>query len=258
MKKIVCLAALLAAAFIVEAAEPERPKIPRSRRQRRTAEQLGGRLMRPYKGKFVRIVNAQQTVDEGVLKEVCDAIMSVTCVPMAVSATDRTSGAAEQFKDDKTAAVVLVKDAESPNTIIVAPENGWCEVNVRPLAAGAAEPGKVKERVKKELWRAVALMLGAGNSNFQPCLMTTVLSVQDLDGVKQQQPCPEVYGKMSDTATRLGCGEAKFTTYKQACREGWAPPPTNDVQKAIWEEIKADKERGPTNPITIPPPNQKK
>ena len=247
MKKIVCLTLLTVAAFALVAAETERPKIPRSRRQRRTAEQLGGRLMRPYKGKFVRVVNAQRSVDESVLKDVSDAIMSVTCVPMTVTTTDKTSWAAERFKDDKTAAVVLVKDTESPNTIIVAPENGWCEVNVRPLTAGVAESDKVNERVRKEVWRAVALMLGAGNSNYQPCLMTTVLSVQDLDGVKQRQPCPEVYGKMSDTATRLGCEEAKHTTYKQACREGWAPPPTNDLQRAIWEETR----KLPEKPIKI-------
>jgi len=47
-------------------------------------------------------------------------------------------------------------------------------------------------------------------------------------------------------------------TYRRACHLGWAPPPTNDVQRAIWEKIKAEKERGPTKPITIPPPNAKK
>ena len=46
--------------------------------------------------------------------------------------------------------------------------------------------------------------------------------------------------------------------YRVAVQEGWAQPPTNDYQKAVWEQVKADKERGPTNPITIPPPNAKK
>ena len=247
MKKIVCMAALLAAALLIEAAEPERPKIPRSRRQRRTAEQLGGRLMRPYTGKCVRIVNAQGRVAESVLREVSEEIMSATSVPIEVSATDKPSWSAERYKDAKTAAVVLVREADSSNTIIVAPENGWCEVNVKALAADSAAPDKVSERVRKELWRAIALMLGAGNSNYQPCLMTTILSLRDLDDVKQRQPCPEPYGKMSDTATRLGCAEAKHTTYKQACREGWAPPPTNDLQRAIWEETR----KLPEKPIKI-------
>jgi hypothetical protein len=29
------------------------------------------------------------------------------------------------------------------------------------------------------------------------------------------------------------------------------------MQKAIWEQVKADKERGPTNPIKIPMPKKK-
>ena len=247
MKKIACVAALLAAALLAEAAEPERPKIPRSRRQRRTAEQLGGRLMRPYAGKCVRIVNAQGRVPESVLREAGEEIMSATGVPVEVSGADGPAWAAERYRDARTAAVVLVREADSPNTIVVAPENGWCEVNVRALAADSAAPDRVSGRVKKEVWRAAALMLGAGNSNFQPCLMTTVLSLRDLDGVRQRQPCPEPYGKMSETATRLGCAEAKFTTYKQACREGWAPPPTNDLQRAIWEETR----KLPAKPIKI-------
>lgn len=55
----------------------------------------------------------------------------------------------------------------------------------------------------------------------------------------------------------FGVKPRKMATYKRACQEGWAPAPTNDIQKAIWEKAKADKERGPVNPIKIPPPNKK-
>ena len=36
-------------------------------------------------------------------------------------------------------------------------------------------------------------------------------------------------------------------TYREACREGWAPPPTNDLQRAIWEETR----KLPEKPIKI-------
>jgi hypothetical protein len=55
----------------------------------------------------------------------------------------------------------------------------------------------------------------------------------------------------------LGVTPAEMTTYRKACREGWAPAPTNDIQKAIWEQVKADKERGPTNPLKISMPKRK-
>ena len=68
----------------------------------------------------------------------------------------------------------------------------------------------------------------------------------------------EEFYKMIDEAHRRGVRSVRLASYRQACREGWAPAPTNDVQRAIFEQVKADKERGPTNPITIPPPNAAK
>ena len=56
---------------------------------------------------------------------------------------------------------------------------------------------------------------------------------------------------------QAGFEPAIIATYETACREGWAPAPTNDVQKAIWAKTLDEKERGPTNPITIPPPKKK-
>lgn len=56
----------------------------------------------------------------------------------------------------------------------------------------------------------------------------------------------------------VGFEPAVVATYLTACREGWAPAPTNDFQRAIWERALSEKERGPTNPIRILPPNQGK
>ena len=69
---------------------------------------------------------------------------------------------------------------------------------------------------------------------------------------------PESYTKISTFMKDVGYLTARRDTYYGACREGWAPAPTNDVQKAIFDQVKADKERGPTNPITIPPPGKVK
>ena len=45
----------------------------------------------------------------------------------------------------------------------------------------------------------------------------------------------------------IGVKPAEKTTYRKACHEGWAPPPTNEVQKAIWEQIHSS----PDKPIKI-------
>ena len=54
------------------------------------------------------------------------------------------------------------------------------------------------------------------------------------------------------------CNSNVIKTYKQACREGWANAPTNDLQKAVMESVKSEKERGPVNAIEIPMPSKKK
>lgn len=33
---------------------------------------------------------------------------------------------------------------------------------------------------------------------------------------------------------------ARSVTYRQAVKEGWAPAPTNDIQRAVWDKVKAD------------------
>jgi hypothetical protein len=49
----------------------------------------------------------------------------------------------------------------------------------------------------------------------------------------------------------LGVLPAQRATDMKACQEGWAPAPTNDVQKAIWEKVKAEKSEKPSKPIKV-------
>ena len=51
----------------------------------------------------------------------------------------------------------------------------------------------------------------------------------------------------------LGVTTRAVTSYKTACKEGWAPAPTNDVQRAIWDKVHAM----PTAPIKIKPEEKK-
>ena len=41
--------------------------------------------------------------------------------------------------------------------------------------------------------------------------------------------------------------QRSVTNYRTAVKEGWAPQPTNDVQKAIWDKVHAM----PTEPLKI-------
>ena len=86
----------------------------------------------------------------------------------------------------------------------------------------------------------------------------TVRTAKELDAIPEESYGVDALMALRNGLPNYGVMPWHQTTYKRACREGWAPAPTNEFQKAIWEKTKADKERGPTNPITIPPPNAKK
>lgn len=52
----------------------------------------------------------------------------------------------------------------------------------------------------------------------------------------------EGFQMIMGVAKKAGMQSPRRVPYKIAVKEGWAPAPTNDYQKAIWEKVKAEKE----------------
>ena len=142
---------------------------------------------------------------------------------------------------------MVVEDAGLP-WMLVAPESRWTILNVAPLAADAPSPGRLAERFAKVLWCAVARTLGAGYSSHPGCVLTPFSTLRGLDAVAATRPCPEPFNKMVDTGARYGIRPLAVASYRTACEEGWAPAPTNDVQRAVWDEVKSGRARGGTAP----------
>ena len=247
------LTALAAASVAMMGGAREPPPEYRANRARQLAAQ-GGLVTKVMAGKAIRVVNAQKVIPEASLNEVAEQMTGVLSLPVELMNSLETNP--EHLLDEKTAAVVIVREAGNTPRLLVAPEDCWAVVNVTALQADRPDVGLLQIRTAKEVWRAMALVLGASDSLLQPCLMTSIRSLKDLDGNPCVRLSPYPCNKMIENAGRLGVEMRIRTTYKRACQEGWAPAPTNAVQKAIWEQVKADKERGPTNPITIPPPKK--
>ena len=250
---LVLAAAALAVSATLAARRPLNPEYVANRAKRLAAQ--GGMVTKVTAGKAIRIANAQRTVKEASLDEVARQMTGALSLPVELTETAEKDPI--RLLDGNTAAVVLVEegDVKSPR-LLVAPEDCWAVVNVKALAADGPDAGRLQIRTAKEVWRALALVLGASDSMMQPSLMASIRSLSDLDG----NPCiglsPDTYNKMIENAGHLGVEMRRRTTYQRACEEGWAPAPTNDIQKAIWEKVQADKERGPARPITIPPPKK--
>ena len=77
--------------------------------------------------------------------------------------------------------------------------------------------------------------------------MQTVTKPEDLDKILNEGMAFDALGGIMNNLRTLGVTQPHKTTYRKACMEGWAPAPTNDYQKVIWEELHAK----PTNPLKI-------
>ncbi len=244
MKRKVIIAGIAALCTTVAFSETNETARMNMRRLSRI-ERAGGWVTQPSNGKVIRIVNAQRRVSRASLEETAEQISHMTSFPVLVTDSTKTDPASLLVGD--TAAAVIVKDADGRERIVVAPEDGWATVNVRAIGADGADDARVTVRTAKEVWRAAAIMLGASDSMMQPCLMAPIHSIPELDANTCVMPTMEPFNKMINNARRMGVAVRRRVSYRKACQEGWAPAPTNDVQRAIWEETR----QLPAKPIKI-------
>jgi len=208
--------------------------------------QAGGLLFKPSSGKDIFIVNDQMRIKkESFFNEGQHSISGLLSYPIHVVSPDADVSNAGLV-------ITLSDNANSP-ALMVAPEVPWAGVNVGALAADKPSEAILASRVQKEIWRAFLYAAGAANSTMQPCLMRTVRKPSDLDAHDNLVPKPDVLQRVLVGAKGLGISQIKPYTYRQACEEGWAPAPTNDIQKAIWDKIHAM----PTEPLKIKPETKK-
>ena len=109
----------------------------------------------------------------------------------------------------------------------------------------------------REFARVVCFAFGQSSSQFRGSPLSTVDSPEALDRVFTDNMTFDAMTMVIRTLTNRGMTQRRKTSYKKACRDGWAPSPTNDYQKAIWEEVQAEREKGPANGIKIAPPTKK-
>ena len=152
--------------------------------------------------------------------------------------------------------IFFVEDDAAPATL-VAPEDRWAAINVSKLSKGLPESAVLRKRMlavraRREFVRTFVLACGGGASQF-PGNMMDAAKLEDLDTVEEFIPV-DIPPRYTAYLEKIGVTPAYDKAYYFACKEGWAPQPTNDIQQAIWNRVKERKERGPTNPITIQPP----
>lgn len=161
--------------------------------------------------------------------------------------------ATDSVNVNNVGAIVLVINEETLPIVLTAPEQRWTILNINSIKTDAKSIEKIEERFTKLLWIAIGRTLGAGYSSYKPCVMAPFKDIVGLDNNPAKKPCPEPFNKMIDTGAAYGIKTINIASYRKACQEGWAPAPTNDIQKAIWDKVHAM----PTAPIKIKPETKK-
>ncbi|MBQ7651246.1 MAG: hypothetical protein IJS15_09815 [Victivallales bacterium] len=143
--------------------------------------------------------------------------------------------------------VVLVDDVHYPS-LLTAPEDGWAIVNAAALAADKPDSTKLAARIRKEILRGFALVAGCSFMARGPfVLRPNIRKPSDLDFIKEECYGVDAIGTLAYSLRYYGITPWLVTTYENACAFGWAPAPTNDFQKAIWDKVHAI----PKNPMKI-------
>ena len=193
------------------------------------------------KGQIV-FVNRQEKLAASEIEAVCREVTKATKCKAVVG--------------EASAGQVVIEVINNPDAPVLAayPEDYKATVNIGKLdknLKGAAIEKFYVSRCRKELLRAFCYACGAGGSQYPDNIMA-IGSLADLDLVDEFIPGDTAYSCVS-RIIKIGVTPTKLVPYVRACREGWAPAPTNDAQKAIWDKVHAM----PTEPLKIKPETKK-
>jgi len=238
-------AMLVTAAFANEAVKDE------AQMREAMLRKTGGFVVAPATGRKIAVVDAKSGAPREALDKFIKAVS--TGPKFAISLADGNPGETYMPNEERGAVLVIKNDKSCPMTIVVAPEQCWASLNIAPLTNDNPSEAALNQRVTKELWRALVYMLGGGNNQMPACVMKPCVGMKDIDDLKMNQACPEPFREMSLSARKHGIAQAKLTSYRKACVEGWAPPPQNEYQRIVYEQVKAEQSEKPTNPIKILP-----
>lgn len=212
-------------------------------------QELGGLIKRPAKG-YVAICNCQSSVSP---KDISALFLMSSKSPIQLNFRVSNAGdkfvlaSAKRIMGDANAAIFIVDEPNLPMSL-VAMEAKWGLVNVAQLKQDSPKTLTLIRRLDKLVSRVATNLLG-GNMSLQVkfSAMQPVFSLEELDCLEGNAFSPMALTQMMFTIGKMGLSMSEDTTYEQACMEGWAPPPTNEIQKAIWDEIRSL----PQKPIKI-------
>lgn len=216
----------------------------------KSMEEFGGLVTKPAVG-FVAVVDCKSGFDTAQVGDFFFPRGKCMRIPYRVfreSAAFNAVTAEARLKSLGANAAIFIGDDPTLPMSLTAVEAKWTFINYGCLIADNPGGELVNRRMDKMFSRATMAILGGGSfMNFPMSATKRVNSIADLDRLEGRSPSPFAMMSMSAYIDELGIKFEQESTYEQACQEGWAPAPTNEIQKAIWREIHTP----PTKPLKI-------
>ena len=210
---------------------------------RKAIEDKGGWASVPMAGPAIKLIDA---TGRGWALEGLEAVKAnLDRFGLCPSEAVRKQLAGDALAEGRAAAkescgvVMLVDGAEDAPLVTVYPEERLALVNMTARLKGVGGSGVRQDRVEKLAWRAIGHLVGCGAPDGYTCVMKPVRNMAELDAMPNKFIHPATFFKARPYFDMCGVTPARKGTYESACQQGWAPAPTNDVQKAIWDKVHA-------------------
>ena len=200
---------------------------------------MGGPVMRPNVEPGICFLNAQKTVPAEAFELPMENIRNefrVSCYMREGSFTG-LKDLADMAAKTNHACIVCVVDTPDFPRVLTAPDNHWSLVNIAPLKADSPSAAKLAERFAKVAYRGFGLAMGAGFSAQAGGLLQPAQTLAELDAIYGKASPPDCHFPILAYCELRKTARGGSAPYRVACKEGWAPPPKDEVQKKIWEEF---------------------
>jgi len=200
----------------------------------------GGKIRQPNSEKgLITFVNRQNLVDVKILERVVEKLGRQFKFTTKITSEEATS-AIDHF-------VIRIEELDREETILLAPENFWVSVNVKKLMKDSPPSVILVNRFEKEVRRAFAFVCGGTCGTETGGLCRMISKSSDLDAISGLDYSLDVEARIVNNMKESKVKPYRIAKYSEACQEGWAPPPTNEFQKAIWDKVHAV----PASPMKI-------
>lgn len=209
---------------------------------RKSIADKGGWVAVSVAGPTIKLIDA---TSKGWAMEGLEAVkVNLDRFGLCPSITERKPLAGDPLAEGRAAAkdasgvVMLVDGAEDAPLMTAYPEEHLALVNMTVLSKDVSS-GVRQDRVEKLTWRAIGHLVGCGAPDGYTCVMKPLKNIADLDAMPNKFIHPASFFKARPYFDMCGVTPARKGTYESACQQGWAPAPTNDIQKAIWDKVHA-------------------